>query len=80
MLGIIKNESVPWEVALRLLPGDFVEVFSFGYLVLDDFKISKYKMLWWPLVLYLGTDLITVLTFGYFRTNWTQRYWNARYR
>lgn len=77
MIGIIRNKFKSWEVALRLLPGDFVKVFSLGYLVLDRFKICKYKMLWWPCVLYLGTDLIVVLSFGYLRTNWTKKYWDA---
>lgn len=75
MLGIIRNKFKPWSAALRLLPEDFVEVFSLGYLVLVDFKISKYKMTWWPCVLYLGSDLIVVLSLGYFTTNWANRYW-----
>jgi len=81
MLGIIRNKFMPWSVALRLLSGDFVEVFSLGYLTRENGKIRKHKVTyWWPCVLYLVTDLIVVLSLGHLTTNWTNRYWNARNR
>jgi len=42
---------------------------------MENGKIVKEKTPWIPFLLYLGTDLIVVLSLGYFCTNWIARYY-----
>lgn len=80
MLGIIRNKNYRgtqflWRESLFL---SFLEISSFGYLTMENGKIVKNKISWIPCLIYVGTDLIVILSLGYFCTNWTVRYWNAR--
>ena len=78
MLGIVKNKNsyddslFLWHESLFL---SFLEISSLGYLTMENGKIVKEKTPWIPFLLYLGTDLIVVLSLGYFCTNWIARYY-----
>lgn len=72
MLGIVKNRHIEWFGTLRLLPSDFLEVFSLGYLSLGHFKIVKSTVPWLLSLRYLGVDLVIILSFGYLTANWAE--------
>ena len=74
MLGIIKNRHIEWLGTLRLLPIDFLEVFSFGYLTISHFRIVKNTVPWLLSIRYLGVDLVIVLSFGYLTATWVEEY------
>ncbi len=82
MLGIIKNENLYnwYNTVSKMLPSDLLLTFTFGYFVIRNFKIKKVSVHWPACLVHSGTDLIVILSFGYFRTNWVVRYWNARCR
>ncbi len=81
MLGIVKNECYVWcDTISRLLPGDLLLVFTFGCLVMRDFKIKKVSVPWSACFVHFGTDLIVVLSLGYLATNWVERYSNYRHQ
>ncbi len=75
MLGIIKNRHIEWLGTLRLLPIDFLEVFSFGYLTISHFRIVKNTVPWLLSFIYFGADLLIILSLGYLDTNWVGRYY-----
>ena len=74
MFGIIRNRHVEWSGTLRLLPGDFLEVFSFGHLTIGRFRIVKNTIPWTLSLCCLFADLVVVLSLGYLDTNWPEEY------
>ncbi len=75
MLRIIKNKSRRFRAALQILPEEFVEVITFGYLTLDGFKIIKWKVNWCCCLVFFGHHLVIVLSLGRLTTNWVERYY-----
>ena len=72
MLGIVKNRHIEWGGTFRLLPIDFLEVFSLGYLTLRRFKIVKSTCPWLLSLRFLGVDVVIVLSFGYLTAIWAE--------
>lgn len=77
MLRITRKKNYSWRRALRLLLGDFLEVFSLGYWTLDRFQIIESHFPWLDSLRFLANDLIIVLSLGYFATNWPEEYYNV---
>ncbi len=81
MLGIIKNknqlgyESYTWFNNLSYVPRHVIEVFSLGFFSTCDYRIIRNEIPWMDCLIHLGTNLIVVMTFGHFRTDWRERYY-----
>ncbi len=82
MLGIIRNkdrlgyEQYTWFNTLSYMPRHTVEVFSLGFFSTWNYKIIKNDIPWMDCLIHLGTNLIVLMTFCYFRTDWLERYWD----
>ena len=74
MFGIKRNKHVEWFGTLKLLPIDFLEVFSFGYLTISHFRIVKNTIPWTLSLCCLLADLVIVLSLGYLTATWAEEY------
>ncbi len=81
MLGIVRNrrkfgyEPYTWFNTLFYTPRHMIEVFSLGFFSTSNYRIIRNFMPWMDCLIHLVTNLIVIMSFCYFRTDWRERYW-----